>query len=663
MKREEKDMLKKFIFSLILFVFPLFANDALAECYKVDFNANGGVSDGLLTTAYYNPETESWYPDSSCARSVNVIAFLPTRKGYQLRGFWAAQLADVSANDATTGLFVSNNGVVKQTIPKFGATLYAAWAQDCENNCPLTIGEDGSVTYNSQPSNPDCYTVTLDTNNGIFSGKFNDNKLYSMGGNWYTDSMCASEYTGTTELVPSRTGYVFRGFYNSLLSDISETTTAANTSSNLCITKNGDATGNCRITETITIYAAWAQDCTVPSNGTCVVTAGTDGGVEYDTTCATGYEPQQDQNTATPSCTRGLECYRITFDYNGGSSMESQPQLYKQQGRTGFFSDANCTTPMTTFPTLKLPTRTDYKLRGFYNTDLEDVDISASNGNLYATNAGVLTPYATSWTITDGNSTLYAAWAKNCTPPSNGTCILEIDGGTGAVTYNTSCNSGYAISNGGTANPSCTSGFWNGGGGGSCGDVVNINFWGLNSNGSLVNLTGSAKPTFTNSSGQWKTSGGTVVGTFKSLGVSVPTISSSITVSGTTYAKGIKPYRAQWVGGTPTDIPDGMVATSSVCSTNMNASRDIALDGSLPNITSAIENYATEANYIILYAANCIDPTGATLGSTCSLSTANGGATYSNTCLPGTGNPTFWQATQTCLDYDVHEMEQGACAL
>lgn len=651
-------MVKKIIFSLILFIAPLFANDALA-CYMVTFNANGGDSDA---TAYYDTSTEGWYSDSSCAKSVNIIDYLPTRKGYQLRGFWGTQLADVSANDTTTGLFVSNDGVVKQAIPKFGATLYAAWAQDCENNCSLTIGEDGSVTY-SQLSNPDCYMVTLDTNNGIFSGKFNDNKLYFMGGLWYTDSMCANEYTGTTELVPSRTGYVFRGFYNSLLSDISETTTAANTSSNLCIANNGNATGNCRILEPITIYAAWAQDCTVPSNGTCVVTAGTDGGVDYTTTCATGYEPQQDQNTATPSCTRGLECYKITFDYNGGSSMTAQPSIYKQQGMTGFFSDANCTTPMTTTPILKLPTRTGYTLRGFYNTDLADVSENASNGNLYATNKGQLTPFATSWTITDGSSTLYAAWAQDCAEVTNGTCILEIGESTGAATYNTSCNSGYAISNGGTANPTCTSGFWNGGGGGSCGDVVNINFWGLNSNGSLVNLTGSAKPTFTNSSGQWKTSGGTVVTTFKSLGVSVPTISSSITVSGTTYAKGIKPYRAQWVGGTPTVIPDGMVATSSVCSTNMDTSRDIALDGSLPNITDAIENYATEANYIILYAANCIDPTGATLGSTCSLSTANGGATYSNTCLPGTGNPTFWQAAQTCLDYDVHEMEQGACAL
>ena len=455
-------MIKKLIFLLILFVSPLFANDALAECYKVDFNANGGVSDGLLTTAYYNPSTDNpsnagWYSDSSCARRVNVIAFLPTRKGYQLRGFWAAQLDDVSANDATPGLFVSNNGDVKQTIPKFGATLFAAWAQDCENNCPLTIGEDGSVTYNSQPSNPDCYTVTLDTNNGIFSGKFNDNKLYSMGGNWYTDSMCANEYTGTTELVPSRTGYVFRGFYNSILPDISETTTAANTSSNLCITKNGDATENCRILEPITIYAAWAQDCTVPSNGTCDVTAGTDGGVDYTTSCATGYEPQQDQNTATPSCTRGLECYKIAFDYNGGTSMAAQPSIYKQQGSAGFFSDANCTTPMTTVPILSLPTRTGYTLRGFYNTDLADVSINASNGNLYATNTGVLTPFATSWTITDGNSTLYAAWAENCTTPANGTCKLEIDGGTGAATYNASCNSGYTLSNGGTANPTCTS--------------------------------------------------------------------------------------------------------------------------------------------------------------------------------------------------------------
>lgn len=609
-------MLKKIIFSLILFIAPLFspvfmanAAELTKNCYSLTLSL---IDESVITAVYSN--TTNWYSDSSCTKQTTLT--IPRRASDNaLPVFFNTKCEAEETTHSATGTvsypttlgatctYSASDGLVCNiTADKITSnTSYCADTFASPTNLTSISAGRSSASLTYSASSGTCYAVTLNANGGTNGSP---TTLYKKSGSttWYSEKTCTTIVNNLTSIA-SKSGHSFNGYY-----------TAASGGTQ-CITSSGtlSTSTSCNVTAATTLYAQYTARC----------------------------------NT-------------ITLNANGGNTA-SVSVLYKKTDATGWFTDSSCTTSYATTTNI-VPTRSGYTFRGYFSTDLEDATSNASNGTLYIQYTGASTLAGGSWTPTT-NTTIYAAWAKDCTIPENGECKLEITTATGAATYNTSCNSGYAISNGGTANPTCTSGFWNGGGGGSCGDVVNINFWGLSSNGSLVNLTGIAKPTFTNSSGQWKTSGGTVVTTFKSLGVSVPTISSSITVDGTTYAKGIKPYRAQWVGGTPTDIPDGMVATSSVCSTNMDTSRDIALDGSLPNITDAIENYATEANYIILYAANCIDPTGATLGSTCSLSTANGGATYSNTCLPGTGNPTFWQAAQTCLDYDVHEMEQGACAL
>lgn len=488
-----------------------------------------------------------------------------------------------------------------------------------------------------------CFSLTLS-----LIGDSAETTVYSNGTNWFSDSSCTNQ---TTLTIPRRASdNALPVYFNKTCASKGTTYSASGTVTYPTTTLGATCTYSasdglvCNITaDKITTNTSYCADKFASPTNLTSISAG------------------RSSATLTYSASSGT-CYAVTLNENGGNPA-SESVLYKKTGVTGWFTDGKCTTSYKTTTNI-VPTRSGYTFRGYFSVDLADATSNASNKTLYIQNTGASTLAGTGWTPTT-NTTIYAAWAKNCTRPSNGTCILEITTATGDTTYNASCNSGYTLNNGGTANPTCTSGFWNGGGGGSCGDVVNINFWGLSNNGSLVNLSGSTKPTFTNSSRQWKTSGGTAVDKFKSLGVSVPTISSSITVKGTTYKNGIKPYRAQWVGGTPptTSIPDGIVAESTVCSTYMDTSRDIALDGSLPNITNAIENYATEANYIILYAANCIDPNGAESGSTCSLSTANGGATYSNTCLSGTGNPTFQDKEQTCLDYAVVEMEQGTCAL
>lgn len=493
-----------------------------------------------------------------------------------------------------------------------------------------------------------CFRLTLS-----LIDKSAETIVYSNGTNWYSDSSCSN---GTSLTIPRRASNNALPVYFNTECAAKETSYIANatvtyptTTVRATCTYSADEGFACNITpDKITSNTVYCADTFAsPTDLTSIIAEESSASLTYSASSGT--------------------CYAITLNANGGIAAPTSV-LYKKTDADGWFTDSSCTTSYGATTDI-VPTRSDYTFRGYFSEPLEDATSTVSNGTLYIRYTGASTLAGKFWNPTTDEK-IYAAWAKNCTTPANGECKLVIDEGTGAATYNTLCNSGYALSDGGTANPKCTStsGFWNDGSGGSCGDVVNIYFWGLNSNGNFVNLTESANPTFTNSANpkeKWKTSGGTVVETFNSLGVSIPTISSPITVKGTTYEKGIKPYRAQWVGGTPpeTDIPDGIVAETTVCSTNMDTSRDIALDGSLPDITNAITNYATEANYIILYAANCIDPTGATLGSTCSLSTANGGATYSNTCLPGTGNPTFWQEEQTCHKYDEIEMEPGACEL
>lgn len=619
-------MLKKIIFSLILFVAPLFspvfmanaAESGKEQCYELKLSL---IGDSAETTVYSNGT--NWYSDSSCSKTTTLtiprratdnalpVYFDTKCATKETIYYYSTTVTYPETSLGATCLYSASSGLVCNITADMitSDTEYCADTFASPTNLTSITTEKSSAVLTYSTSSGTCYTVTLNVNDGTTNGS--PTPLYKKSGDttWYEDSECTKPITKLYSIA-SKSGHSFDGYYTSRGTQ--------------CIDPSGTLSTSsfCNVTAATTLYAQYTANS---GDGT---------------------------------------CYAITLNANGGIAAPTSV-LYKKTDANGWFTDSSCTTSYGATTDI-VPTRSDYTFRGYFSEPLEDATSTVSNGTLYIRYTGASTVAGNGWNPTTDEK-IYAAWAKNCTTPANGKCELVIDEGTGAATYNTSCNSGYALSDGGTANPKCTStsGFWNDGSGGSCGDVVEINFWGLNSNGNFVNLTESAQPTFTNSTGEWKTSGGTVVKTFNSLGVYIPPINSSITVKGTTYAMGIKPYRAQWVGGTPpaTDIPGGMVAETTVCSTNMDTSRDIALDGSLPDITNAITNYATEANYIILYAANCIDPTGATLGSTCSLSTANGGATYSNTCLPGTGNPTFWQEEQTCHKYDEIEMEPGACEL
>ena len=104
-----------------------------------------------------------------------------------------------------------------------------------------------------------------------------------------------------------------------------------------------------------------------------------------------------------------------------------------------------------------IPDYTDYTFRGYYSTQVTPLQANGNTGTLVIKKDGTL---PTSSTYFNDDTTLYAGWAHNCVSPvSNGSCSLEVDDG-GAVTYTTSCNSGYVLRNGtgGTYNPICDPG-------------------------------------------------------------------------------------------------------------------------------------------------------------------------------------------------------------
>ena len=95
------------------------------------------------------------------------------------------------------------------------------------------------------------------------------------------------------------------------------------------------------------------------------------------------------------------------------------------------------------------PSKTGYKFRGFGKNNISDVTSSqGALSNQVINSQGVLGDLS-------GNTTkLYAAWAKECVEPANGTCGVNI-GVDGSVTYWASCNNGGSVTGANTATPSC----------------------------------------------------------------------------------------------------------------------------------------------------------------------------------------------------------------
>ena len=137
--------------------------------------------------------------------------------------------------------------------------------------------------------------------------------------------------------------------------------------------------------------------------------------------------------------------YTITLrDYVDGSTHSTIYEKYA----TGWYSNSDATT---TLSAATVPTRSGYIFRGFYTSKQPDLVASGGSGTRRITATGGL-PANTTFT---SNTNLYAAWAKDCTKPSNGSCSVTINSD-GTASYTASCNAGYTLSGATTATPSCS---------------------------------------------------------------------------------------------------------------------------------------------------------------------------------------------------------------
>ena len=413
----------------------------------------------------YQKYATGWYSDSGATTTLSA-ATVPTRSGYKFRGFYTSTQTDLTASGGSgTRRITAAGDLPGNTTFTANTSLYAAWAKDCttpdNGTCSLTISSDGTATYaascddgytvsgatTATPScSANCNAITLDANGGT-AGSVATLYKKTGSGTWYTNSTCTTAYSTTTDVVPTRSGYTFRGFYSSDLSDV----TGDNSSGTQYITKAGASSTsgtNLTVTGATTVYAAWAKNCTTPNNGSCSLSVSDAGAVDYTTSCNTGYSISGN-NTATPSCS--ANCNAITLDANGGTA-GSVATLYKKTGSGTWYTNSTCTTAYST-TTNVVPTRSDYTFRGFYLSDPADISATQTGGTArHITHAGATTDTGNNWTIT-GAATLYAGWAQNCAPGTKATCTLTVGQNT---TYTTGCNTGYNIKSGsGTYNPVC----------------------------------------------------------------------------------------------------------------------------------------------------------------------------------------------------------------
>ncbi|MCM1294282.1 MAG: InlB B-repeat-containing protein [Muribaculaceae bacterium] len=85
----------------------------------------------------------------------------------------------------------------------------------------------------------------------------------------------------------------------------------------------------------------------------------------YTATCATGYEPQN-QNTATATCVPSVYTIKLNINYTGGTN---QSDIYAKYN-TGWYSNAAATTSI---PKITVPTRANYDFAGYTNADGDTV--------------------------------------------------------------------------------------------------------------------------------------------------------------------------------------------------------------------------------------------------------------------------------------------------
>ena len=112
-----------------------------------------------------------------------------------------------------------------------------------------------------------------------------------------------------------------------------------------------------------------------------------------------------------------------------------------------WYSNSSYTGSITKVPDNIWPTKSGYKIRGFSQQNVPVVLQSAGSlASQIVKQDKIL--------LSNPDSNIYAAWAKDCTNPEHGTCNVSVSAN-GSVTYSVTCEDGYVPDAGSTATPNC----------------------------------------------------------------------------------------------------------------------------------------------------------------------------------------------------------------
>ena len=345
-------------------------------------------------------------------------------------------MSDVTSDNSSGTQYITKAGASSTSGTNWtvtgASTIYAAWAKNCttpgNGSCSLSVSDAGAVDYTTScntgysisgantatPScSANCNAITLNANGGT-AGSVATLYKKTGSGTWYTNSTCTTAYSTTTNVVPTRSGYTFRGFYLSDPADISATQTGG-TSRHITHAGATTDTGNkWTITGSATLYAGWARNCAPGTKATCTLTVGLN--TTYTTGCNTGYNIKSGGGTYNPVCQANT--YTVTYDSNKPSTASG----------TISGSTANSTHE---YDTAKALTANGYSLTGWtfagWNTEADGSGTSYSNGasveNLTSTNGGTVTLYA-KWTA----NTITLKWengGRGTAPTSPASCTYD----------------------------------------------------------------------------------------------------------------------------------------------------------------------------------------------------------------------------------------------
>lgn len=343
--------------------------------------------------------------------------------------------------------YVSNSCKIASCVACTKGTGVASCSASIENNiCTYT------ATCSSGYKNPTCngascscevgsYTITLNaTANGGTGGMSAVYEVPSVG--WYSNAALTTSISSVT--MPTKANSVFNGYYS------------VQSGGTRYITNAGALPSNTTFSANTTLYAQYSTaSCNVTNGSATMSISGNK--VSCAVTCKTGYSQSGGTNATTSFTVTGAvgtasvsaSCSPRTFtvslmNYDGTSTHSTIYEKYA----TGWYSNSAATT---TLSKATVPTRSGYKFRGFYTAKQSDVSANGGSGTRRIAADGTL-PANTTFTA---NTSLYAAWAKDCTTPAHGSCTATI-GSDGSVSYTTSCNTGYTLSGANTANPTCT---------------------------------------------------------------------------------------------------------------------------------------------------------------------------------------------------------------